>query len=64
MENNVKKYMRLLEDLKNKREDESNILDKMGLLWQAMSLEERALIRVEDPTWPPPPNLPGQKSNK
>lgn len=62
MESNVERYLRLLDELKEQREKETEILDKMDLIWQAMSLEERASIRVADPTWPPPPPLPSRKS--
>jgi len=51
---NVQRYMELRSELKKARTAESEILDKMDLLWQAMTLEERAEIRKLNPSWPPP----------
>ena len=55
MESNTARYLRLLEELRDHREKETEILDKMDLIWQAMSLDEREAIRIADPSWPPPP---------
>lgn len=51
---NVQRYMQLRSELKKARTTEDEILDKMDLLWQAMTLEEREEIRKINPSWPPP----------
>jgi len=64
LENNTTRYLRLLAELKEHREKETEILDKMDLIWQAMSMDERASVRQADPTWPPPPPPATRKRNK
>jgi len=59
---NKKRYLRLLEELKKNRREEAEILDKMGLLWQAMTLEEREEVGNLHLSWPPP--APGTKSTE
>jgi len=64
VQSNTKKYLSLLEDLKLRREQEQEILDKMDLIWQALTHEERMEVRELDPTWPPPPPSVDPKSKK
>lgn len=65
MESNIARYLRLLEELRDHRNREMEIMDKMDLVWQAMSLEERAEIRDKDPEWPPPSSpLPPRPKNR
>lgn len=54
MKSNVQRYLQLRIELKEAREQESDLLDKMDLLWEAMTLEEREEIRNLNPSWPPP----------
>lgn len=61
---NTKKYLSLLEDLKMRRDQEKEILDKMDLVWQAMSNDERLEVKELDPTWPPPPPKINAKTRK
>jgi hypothetical protein len=51
---NIQKYLQFREALKKTRQQESELLDKMDLLWQAMTLEEREEIRRLRMSWPPP----------
>lgn len=51
---NVTRYLELRSELKKARQQESLLLDKMDLLWQAMTMEEREEIRSINPSWPPP----------
>lgn len=44
----------MLKDLKKTRHQESELLDKMDLLWQAMTLEEREEVSKVNVSWPPP----------
>lgn len=50
---NVQRYMQLRTELKQTRSRETEILDKMDLLWQAMTLDERNEVRDINPSWPP-----------
>ena len=54
MSETKKRYLSLLEELKKNRRKETEILDKMDLLWQAMTLEERDELRGMNLSWPPP----------
>lgn len=49
-----KKYLQMFEELKSNRAREAEILDRMGLLWQAMTLEERDEVDALHLSWPPP----------
>lgn len=51
---NVARYLQLVSELKMTRDRENEILDRMDLLWQVMTLEERESIHAINPTWPPP----------
>jgi hypothetical protein len=51
---NVQRYLQMVEDLRKVRRQESGLLEKMDLLWQAMGLEEREEIHKLNLSWPPP----------
>lgn len=63
MKTNVQRYLLLRDDLKENREIEEELLDKMDLLWQAMSLDEREEVRVLHLSWPTPAILKQDEDN-
>lgn len=62
MESNVQKYLQLRAKLKKARQQESELLEKMDLIWQAMSMEERQEVQSLNPSWPPPVLEPLEKN--
>jgi hypothetical protein len=54
VETKPQRYLQLQAELKNTRQREEEILDKMDLLWQAMTLDERREVEVYHLSWPPP----------
>lgn len=59
----INRYMQLMKELTEHRAAEEEILDKMDLLWQAMTLEEREEVHKLNPIWPPPAVSNKQENN-